>query len=309
MKILILGGTGTIGSSITRELRSDSFFKVAQILTPTRSELDLQKIEDLNLYLQSNKPEIVINAAGMVAGILGNLRRPADLILSNLRLSSNIISACLEANIERYIQFASACIYPEKSAHNARIEDLLSGPIEKTSQSYAVAKIAALEAVSAINRQFEKKWITVIPSNIYGPFDWKHGDDGHVVAMLTKKFINATKFKFDNVEIWGDGTAKRSFLHVDDLAAAVSFLVKNNVQADVINVSTRDEISIGDLARLISKFIGYEGQIYFDKAKPSGAMQKNLDDTFLRSLGWLNAKNIPDGIEDYLRNYIVYSIE
>lgn len=250
-------------------------------------------------------PSIVINAAGGVAGIQGNIDNPVDLLMSNTEVTTSVLRASHAVGVPRYLQYASACVYPLNESTPSRPEDLGTGLIEQTSLSYATAKILAIEAVRAYRNQYKYDWVTIIPTNLYGPGDWDHGSGGHVISMLIEKFVSAKDKGSDAVTVWGDGKSKRSFLHVDDLANATEFLLKRT-RGDqaVINVSGDQEITIGDLALLIRDVTGYEGEVIFDSSKPNGARRKQLDDSYLRGKGWQPNVTLEVGLKDYLQHYL-----
>ena len=304
-KILILGSSGTIGSSLVKTLQSESQLGKFNLLAPKRNELNLVNYEQVvNLFCEF-EPDYVINAAGKVAGIAGNIRNPADMILTNITINNNILHAALYSDTERYFQYSSACIYPINSVSNSRIEDLFSGRPEESSLSYAVAKIAGLQSVLAINEQYNKNWITIIPSNLFGPGDWSHGEDDHVIAMLSRKFYKAKLNGLPEVHIWGDGTPTRNFIYVDDLTdATVKLLNLGNELNSVINVSTPMSVSIRELANMIALKFKYEGNIIYDTEKPNGAPKKSLDDSYIRSLGWCNKFDLDQSLDEYLKFFI-----
>ena len=215
---MLLGSGGFIGSAIKRRLAGDN-----ELCALTRSDFDLTDESALRRVLQEFNPEIVVNAAGKVAGIQGNMDFPVELMTLNVSVSTAVMRVCHQLNIPTLIQFASACVYPIDEVHPSKPSDIGSGKIETTSASYANAKLFAIELASAYRKQYGRNWITVIPTNLYGLGDWDHGSSGHVVSMLIGKFNLATKAQNAEVEIWGDGESLRNFLHVDDLAGAVQF--------------------------------------------------------------------------------------
>ena len=299
MKTVILGGTGLIGGSIQRILSDET-----SLITPSRSEIDLTNSEFLLNYLRSVNPDLVINAAGAVAGIQGNIDHPAELLLQNVEITVNVINVCAKLRIPNYIQFASACVYPIQENRPSTLADLGNGPIEKTSESYAYSKILAIEAVKAVRKQYRLNWTTLIPSNIYGPNDWNHGSGGHLISMLTSRFIDAKKANLSEVEVWGDGKSRRNLLHVDDLALAVNFLLKASTSWDAIyNVCGNEEFTIREIADIIKTKTAYSGKIEFDSRRPNGARRKILDDTAIRSIGWKPIIGLESGIENYILKF------
>lgn len=275
------------------------------LVTLRRKDLDFRDTENLTHRMRDIAPSIVINAAGGVAGIQGNIDNPVDLLMSNTEVTTSILRASHEAEVPRYIQYASACVYPLNESTLSRPVDLGTGPIEPTSLSYATAKILAIEAVRAYRTQHTYDWSTIIPTNLYGPGDWDHGSGGHVISMLMEKFVSAKDKGSDAVTVWGDGKSKRSFLHIDDLASATEFRLKQPPDNEaVINVSGDQEITIGDLALLIRDVTGFEGEVTFDSTKPNGARRKQLDDSYLRGKGWQPSVSLEMGLRDYLQHYL-----
>ena len=298
-RVIVLGSQGLIGAAVSSKLIND--FEVVEL---NRSSLDFRETNKLVDILANLAPFAVINTAGRVAGIQGNIDSPADLILENTEVSSSIMRACHMQNIKNYIQYASACVYPLNSSEDSRVEDLGTGKIESTSQSYATAKIFAIECARAFRIQFGYNWTTLIPSNVYGPRDQESGLNGHVISMLVQKFMDATLHGRSEVQIWGDGMSTRNFLHVDDLASATSFLLKLDHQSEaVINLNGPAEISILALAEMIRNFTGFKGDLVWDESKPNGARKKNLDDSYLKSRGWNPKISLSHGLHDYVNQF------
>ena len=285
MKILVLGSEGFIGSHLYRK-KNESKLDIWGI---SRRDCNFLETQKLARIIKKPNPEWVINAAGEVAGILGNIEKPYDLLNHNTQLAISISSSCLEAGIENYISFSAACVYPSQSKNNISTLDLWSGKPETTSLSYATSKILALQINESINLQFGLNWRTIIPSNLFG---YKAGlgeinNASHVLESLIAKVVVAKKNDYKSIEVWGDGSPMRTFLHVDDLASATLHVVLNGGNlANVINVNGSQEISIENLARLIAKFADFNGELIFNKDIPNGALRKNLDDSEIRESGW-----------------------
>jgi GDP-L-fucose synthase len=247
-------------------------------------------------------PTIVINATGKVAGIQGNIDSPVNLMRDNSENILSITKACHEMKIVKMIQFASACIYPLNEFSASKPEDLGTGIIEETSKAYAISKIFGVELFDSYRRQFGYQWSTIIPTNLYGIGDWNTGTDGHVIAMLAKKFIEAKQYKLPHVEVWGDGNSYRSFLNVIDLAKATKFFVLRDMFSNqVTNLNGEKEILIYDLAHLIKSVTEYSGKIIFDSSKPNGARRKTLNDDFIRKRGWKPEISLSQGITEYVK--------
>lgn len=275
-----------------------------QLLALTRKDVDLNNVTTLVRFIKDFAPDVVINAAGHVAGIQGNIDHPVDLMLANSDVSISVMRACHEAMIPRMVQFASACVYPVNELEATSPDTIGTGKIESTSASYATAKIFAIELANAFRKQHGHDWTTIIPTNLYGRGDWNHGSGGHVVAMLTEKFIMAERLHEESVTVWGDGKSLRNFLFVDDLARAVDFLIEAPaLEESVINVSSDEEVSIEELAVRIKGVTGYKGEIVFDKTKPNGARRKLLDDSYLRNKGWRPMMSLVEGLRDYVDAY------
>jgi GDP-L-fucose synthase len=272
----------------------------------TRKDFDFTNGVELRKILKEFKPEIVVNAAGRVAGIQGNIDFPVELMTLNVLVSTSIMQICHESNIPVLIQFASACVYPPNEKQPSKPSDIGSGRIEITSASYANAKLFAIELARAYRKQYGHNWITIIPTNLYGIGDWNHGSSGHVVSMLTEKFAAAFTKSDSHIQIWGDGQSLRNFLHVQDLAGAVKLIIEKEVNdVDIINIAGDQEISILQLALLIQKISGFQGKLIFDKTRPNGARRKILDDTFLRNLGWRPSVDLQRGLQDYMEAYML----
>ena len=300
-KVLLLSPHGFIGSAIERNWRLTNM----PLITLSRNDLDFRNSSDLTSLLREINPSIVINAAGRVAGIQGNIDNPADLLMLNVEVSTSVLRACHEANIPRLIQFASACVYPVNEFGPSKTCEIGGGHIEDTSLGYASAKILAIEAVRAIRKQYGRDWLTLIPTNLYGTGDWGHGTSGHVISMLLEKFVNAKKLGSSSVTVWGDGKSKRNFLHVDDLSSAVEFIVSSSqIDQPIVNLSGDLEIEVTELAFLIREITGFGGEILFDTSKPNGARRKQLDDSYLRNMGWMPNTQLKEGITQYLKDYL-----
>jgi GDP-L-fucose synthase len=293
---LLLGAEGFIGKSISERLDS-----LPNFISLGKKDLDVLHVDQLLSKISEIKPTIVINAIGSVGGIQRNINEPADLMMINAMTNMSIVNACHKLEIDKLFQFASACIYPINNDKGSLESDLGSGRIEETSRGYAQAKIFGLELYEAFNKQYGYKWLTFIPTNLYGLGDWHTDSGGHVIAMLTQKFLEAKSKKQDFVEVWGDGKTLRNFLNVKDLSAAVEHIINLNYDVQsILNVSGEEEIYILDLAERISKHVGYAGEIRLNKSKPGGAPRKLLDDSYLRSLGWKPLINLDDGLSEYV---------
>ena len=296
-RILVFGADGFIGAAISKEFSTfDSYLGL------TRRDLDVCDYSEVKKSITDFEPTIVINATGKVAGIQGNIDSPVNLMRDNSENILSITKACHELKILKMIQFASACIYPLNELSESKPEDLGTGVIEQTSKAYAISKIFGVELFDSYRRQFGYQWSTIIPTNLYGVGDWNAGTDGHVIAMLTKKFIEAKQNKLPQVEVWGDGKSQRSFINIIDLAAATKFFVTRDMFSHPItNLNGEKEVSIYDLAYLIKNATEYPGEIIFDASKPNGARRKSLNDDSIRKIGWEPKISLSQGITEYVK--------
>jgi len=303
-RILLFGEDGFIGSAVSKKLSKFSFY-----LGLTRNNLDVSEYPMVKQAILDFKPTIVINATGKVAGIQGNIDSPVSLMRDNSENILSITKACHELKIEKMIQFASACVYPLNEINSSKPNDLGTGIIEQTSKSYATSKIFGIELFNSYRKQFGYKWSTIIPTNLYGVGDWKTDTDGHVIAMLVKKFKAAKQKKLPHVEVWGDGQSLRNFLNVIDLAEATSFFILNEMfDNEITNISGEKEVSIEELALIIKKAIEYKGELIFDKTKPNGARRKTLNDDLIRSLGWNPKISLDQGIIEYIKKLEILAL-
>ena len=321
-RIFIAGSTGMAGSAIFRKLSLEGYGLKDNdgcFLVPNRQELDLLDFESVKCWFKKNKPTIVILAAAKVGGILANSKFPADFLLQNIKIQTNIIEAAWKNNVKRLMFLGSSCIYPKFSLQPIKEEYLLTGELEQTNDSYAIAKIAGIKLCQALSVQYGFDAISVMPTNLYGPGDNYDKNSSHVMASFIRRFTEASKNKSTNVTCWGSGSCLREFLHVDDLASAVVYLLRYwdpkslNAPKDFngntlyhLNIGTGKDISIKDLANLISKKTGFRGEILWDTTKPDGTPKKQLDVSQIKSLGWSPSINLDKGIEMVLREVKEY---
>lgn len=302
-KIYIAGHQGMVGSAITRLLTKLGYYN---LLTADRSELDLLSQQQVAAFFATHQPEYVFLAAAKVGGIQANSSYPADFIYNNLMIQNHVIHAAYEANVRRLLFLGSSCIYPKNAIQPMTEDSLLSGPLEPTNEPYAIAKIAGIKLCESYNRQYGTDFRSVMPTNLYGQNDNFHPANSHVLPALLRRFYEAKQNDIPEVVVWGSGTPKREFLHVDDMAAAclhVMTLEKTTWQRAVtpmcshINVGYGSDISIKELALLIAKTVGYQGQIIFDDSKPDGTPRKLLDSQSLTDLGWQAQISLEQGIK------------
>lgn len=298
-KIYIAGHRGLVGSALERLLKSQGY---TNFLTKTHSELNLERQQDVEDFFAEEKPEYVFLAAAKVGGIVANNSYPADFIYSNLIIQSNIIDASYRSGVKKLLFLGSSCIYPKYAPQPMREEYLLTGELEPTNEPYAVAKIAGIRMCQAYNRQYGTNFISVMPTNLYGPNDNFDLQTSHVLPALLRKFDEA-KTKGEDVILWGTGTPKREFLHVDDLADACVFLMKDYNDGDIVNIGSGTDILIRDLATLMKQITGFEGRLVWDSTKPDGTPRKQLDVSKLNSLGWAPRISLEDGIRSTYKWY------
>lgn len=282
-KIYIAGHKGMVGSAIKRKLEREGY---KNLLLKNSQELDLKNQKDVNAFFKNEKPEIVILAAAKVGGIVANNSLKAEFIYDNLMIETNVIHASYKNNVDKLLFLGSSCIYPKFSEQPIKEDNLLGGFLEPTNQSYAIAKIAGIELCDSYRFQYGCNFISGMPTNLYGTNDNYHPLNSHVLPALIRKFVTAKRNKEKTVTIWGDGSPRREFLHVDDLAEACYFLLRNYNDKGPINIGFGEDISILELARLIQSEVGFEGKVIFDLTKPNGTPRKLLDTRKINEMGW-----------------------
>jgi GDP-L-fucose synthase len=293
-KIYIAGHLGMAGSSIHRKFLKEGY---KNILVKKSGELDLRNQLDVNNFFKKEKPQIVIIAAGKVGGILANSTYPADFIYDNLMIESNIIHASYINKVDKLLFLGSSCIYPKLADQPLKEEYLLSGYLESTNQAYAIAKIAGIELCESFRKQYGCNYISAMPTNLYGTNDNYHPSNSHVLPALIMRILKAKIENENSVTIWGSGTPRREFLHVDDLAEACYFLLENYNSSGLINVGWGEDVTIRELAELISDEVDFKGELLFDSSKPDGTPRKLLDTTKINKLGWVAKIPLKEGIK------------
>ncbi len=294
-RIYLAGHSGLVGSAIMRKLRAEGY---GNVIMRTSAELDLRRRSEVESFFEAAQPEFVVLAAAKVGGIWANSHYPADFIYDNLAIETNVIDQAFQSGVAKLLFLGSSCIYPKESPQPIKEESLLTGPLEPTNEAYAIAKIAGIKMCQAYNRQYGTNFISVMPTNLYGPHDNFDLQNSHVLPALLRKFHEAKEERQSVVEIWGTGTPRREFLHVDDLADACLFLMNNYESGELINVGVGEDIAIGDLALLIKDIVGFAGDIVFDRGKPDGTSRKLLDVGKIRDLGWQAKIGLREGIAD-----------
>lgn len=300
-KIYLAGHTGLVGSAVLRRFKNDRY---TNIITRTHKELDLMRQAEVEDFFKTEKPQYVILMAAKVGGIQANISYPAQFLYENLAIQSNIIHSAYLYGVKKLLFLGSACSYPVTSCQPMKEEYLLSGYLEPTNEAFAVAKISGIKMCQAYNRQYGTNFISVIPTNTYGPGDNFHSDDSHVIPALIKKFHEAKIKKKPQVRVWGTGKPYRDFIYVDDLADACIFLICNYNAPEIINIGTGKELSIRELAYLIKEIVGFSGETIFDTSKPDGSPRKVIDVTKLKNLGWQAKTALGEGIEKTYKWYV-----
>lgn len=314
MKVYLAGHRGMVGSAILRQLqaRRDSGEDL-KIVTRTHAELDLTDQAAVCEFLQAERPDVVILAAAKVGGIHANNSYPADFIYANLMMEANVIHQAFEVGVQRLLFLGSSCIYPKAAPQPMAEDALLTGILESTNEPYAIAKIAGIKLCESYNRQHGTDYRSVMPTNLYGPGDNFHPENSHVLPALIRRFHEAAQEGRDEVVIWGTGTPRREFLHVDDMAAASLFVLdlsRDQYEANTqpmlshINVGCGEDISILELAQLVALVTGFEGKIVTDPSKPDGTMRKLMDVSRLKDMGWTPAIALEQGIEETYRWFL-----
>jgi len=292
MTILVAGGTGLAGSAIVRELQRVNK-KVIGISSKDVNLLDRVKTFS---YIKDLKPNVIIDAAAKVGGVGSNNAYPVEFLSQNLQIQSNLMDAAHEAKVEKFVFLGSSCIYPRNCAQPIKEDYLLTGELEQTNSAYAIAKIAGIELIKSYRKEYDYSWISVMPTNLYGPNDSFNLENSHVLPALIRKFVEAKQNNLPEVILWGSGTPLREFLHVDDLAKAVLVCLEKYDDPQQINIGSGDEISIKDLGQKIANLTGFTGKVVWDSNRPDGTPRKVLDSTKIHKLGWKAAITLDQGI-------------
>ena len=299
-KIYIAGHRGMVGSGIERKLRRQGY---NNIVTRASSELDLRNQQAVNNFFEKEKPEFVILAAAKVGGIHANNTYRAEFIYDNIMIEANIIHAAFLNKVSKLLFLGSSCIYPKLAPQPLKEEYLLSGYLESTNQPYAIAKIAGIEMCDSYRAQYGCNFISAMPTNLYGTNDNYHPENSHVLPALIRRIVLAKKNNEPTVTIWGTGTPKREFLHVDDLSDACYFLLKNYNEHGLVNIGCGIDVTIKELAELIVTEVGYDGQLIFDTSKPDGTPRKLMDISKIKIIGWKPAITLKNGIKRTVEEY------
>jgi GDP-L-fucose synthase len=299
MSVLVLGGSGLVGSAIIRELEKQN----KTVIGVSSKELNLLDRDRTFTYIKEINPVAIIDAAGKVGGIVGNDSHPVDFLTQNVQMQSNAMDAAHAAGIKKFVFLGSGCVYPRNCPQPIKEDYLLTGELEQTNSAYAVAKIAGIELIKAYRKQYGHSWISLMPANLYGPYDNFDLEMGHVFPAFIRKFSEAVKNNSAEVLLWGSGSPLREFLHVDDLAKAVLLCMEKYDEAQQINIGSGIEVTIKDLAQMVATKAGFKGKIVWDANRPDGTPRKILDNSKLEKLGWKPTITLDEGISSTLNWY------
>lgn len=300
-KVWVAGHRGMVGSAVVRRLAREG----CEVITAGRDVMDLTRQAEVEDWMAETRPDAIVMAAAKVGGILANDTHPVDFLIQNMQIETNIFTAAHAVDVERFLFLGSSCIYPKLAPQPMAEDSLLTGPLEPTNEWYAVAKIAGIKMAQAYRKQFGRDWISAMPTNLYGPGDNYDLNSSHVLPALLRKFHEAKVAGAPSVTLWGTGTPLREFLHADDLADALVFLLKGYSGYDHVNVGSGVEVTIRELAETIAEVVGYEAELVFDTTKPDGTPRKLMDSSRLHGLGWNNVRSLRDGIASTYADWLV----
>ena len=312
LKIFIAGHKGMVGASLYNYFTKNN---ITKIITATRKQLDLQNPGNVDKFIRKNKPDVIINCAGKVGGILANSTYPTEFLYENIYIQTNLIKSAYKNKVKHFINLGSSCIYPKNAKQPIKEKYLLSSELEKTNEAYALSKIVGLKACQFYNEQYQTNYITLMPCNLYGPNDNYDSKNSHFIPALIKKIVNGKSKKMKTVEVWGSGKPKREIMHVDDLASAIFFILNKNISNKkkfnkflkdncVINVGSGQEYSIKEFAKLISILSSKKTKFKFNTKFPDGTKRKILDNSLLNKLGWKPTISVKDGLKSTIDLYI-----
>ncbi len=292
-KWLIAGSSGMVGRGIVRIAKSQGISDIVEVTSKTCDLRNLQKTREL---LLDTKPDVVIDAAAKVGGILANSTEPVDFMINNLQIQTNLFSACHEANVRKVVFLSSSCVYPKLAPQPIKESSLLTGPLEETNSAYAIAKIAGMRLIQAYRQQFNRNWISVMPTNLFGTFDNFSTTTSHVLPALIRKFHDGKINKDSRVTLWGSGKPKRELMEVDEFARALMLIVEKYDDAETINIGTGKDLSIKEISEIVKEVVGFQGEVVWDQSKPDGTPRKLLDVSKITKLGYLPHEDLKTGI-------------
>mgnify|MGYP001226320189 FL=1 len=301
MKVIVFGSNGLVGSSISRILEDS--VKVKQLIKSNRSELDLFDKKNVEKFVKKHRPDVIINAAAKVGGIHANDTKRTEFILENLKINMNILESCLEMPSIKIINLGSSCIYPLNAKNPINESEFMNGKLEPTNSPYAMAKLSAIEIGRSMSKQFGHKVLNLMPTNLYGPNDYFSDLDSHVIPALIHRMQKTIENDEDKFTVWGSGSPLREFLYVDDLSNFINFIIDKEIENDLINVGSGQEISIKNLALLIKDLMGFQGDVVFDSSKPDGNPRKLLDSSLMNELGWNDFTDLRNGLTSTIKWY------
>ena len=312
LKIFIAGHKGMVGASLYNYFTKNN---ITKIITATRKQLDLQNPGNVDKFIRKNKPDVIINCAGKVGGILANSTYPTEFLYENIYIQTNLIKSAYKNKVKHFINLGSSCIYPKNAKQPIKEKYLLSSELEKTNEAYALSKIVGLKACQFYNEQYQTNYLTLMPCNLYGPNDNYDSKNSHFIPALIKKIVNGKSKKMKTVEVWGSGKPKREIMHVDDLASAIFFILNKKISNKkkfnkflkdncVINVGSGQEYSIKEFAKLISTLSSKKTKFKFNRKFPDGTKRKILDNSLLNKLGWKPTISVKDGLKSTIDLYI-----
>lgn len=293
-RIFVAGHRGMVGSAIVRRLETEGF---TDILVRTRSELDLRDRGAVRGFFESERPDVVVDAAARVGGIIANSEKPVEFLLENLAIQNNVIEAAADFGVQKLLFLGSSCIYPKLAPQPIREDSLLTGPLEPTNDAYAIAKIAGIRLCQAYARQYGKAFLSAMPTNLYGPHDNFDLHTSHVLPALIRKAHEAKLACAGEIVVWGSGTPRREFLHADDLADACLFLLRHHESSEIVNIGCGEDLTIRELAETVCRVVGFQGKLVFDTSKPDGTPRKLLDIGRIRAMGWSPRIPLEEGIK------------
>lgn len=298
-RVWVAGHRGMVGSALVRRLASED----CEILTADRTTLDLTRQQAVEDWAAAHRPQVVVLAAARVGGIAANAARPLDFLLDNLVIETNVLKAAADAGVEKLLFLGSSCIYPKFAPQPIHEDALLTGPLEPTNEWYAVAKIAGIKLAQAYRAQEGRDFISAMPTNLYGPGDNYDLESSHVIPALLRKAVEARDAGADAMTVWGSGTPRREFMHVDDLVDALVFVLRNYSEASHINIGVGDDVTIAELAQTVADVVGFEGHLAFDTSRPDGTPRKLMHSGRLTALGWTPRIGLRDGLADALKAF------